>query len=73
MECRGYCTICKTPCDNDDNFNHEQCSFCRQMVHKDEGSRYTDSIYDKIGKWVCDACVARGVFDEIEEEAGVAI
>ena len=40
---------------------------------KDEGSRYTDSIDDKIGKWVCDDCVARGVFDEMEEEAEAAI
>jgi len=68
-ECRGYCLSCKTPCPP----RREYCAYCDELFDLDEISEYVSWIDDKeVIEWVCDECVARGVFDEIEEETEAA-
>ena len=59
---------------NDGNYNHEECAYCKENVHKDEISQYTSWIDGKeVIEWVCDECYARGVFNDMEEEVAVAV
>ena len=70
MACNGWCNGCEHSVDYCRRHNpepdREACAYCDELTPLDEISEYINE--DDSVDWVCDACVARGVFDEDDLE-----
>jgi len=64
MECEGFCASCKYDrCPGDGAVN--ECAYCHELVEECEIEEYEVS---GTKKWVCDACVKRGAFNDVFDD-----